>query len=144
MERLLQLIVDEADPVTPGGWRLNPASFSWRFSRSSGPGGQHVNTTDSKAELICDLAHSGLPDVIAERVIAKLGQQVRITASTERSQRRNRAEALSRLGVIIDTAAHVPRARRPTRPGRGAVERRITAKKHTSAQKADRRWRSDD
>ena len=47
--------MDEAEPITPGGWKLDPASFSWRFSRSSGAGGQHVNTTDSKAELICEL-----------------------------------------------------------------------------------------
>ncbi len=136
--------MDETDPVTPAGWRLNPASFSWRFSRSSGPGGQHVNTTDSKAELVCDLTHAGLPAAVAERVVAKLGEQVRVTASTERSQRRNRAEALTRLGTMIDAAARVPRARRATRPGRGAVERRITAKKHTAARKADRRWRAED
>lgn len=140
MERLRKLIVDESAPVTPAGWRVNPASLSWRFSRSSGPGGQHVNTTDSKAELTCDLAQAGLPAAVAERVIAKLGEQVRVSASTDRSQRRNRSEALTRLGAMIDAAAHVPRARRATRPGRGAVERRITAKKHTSARKADRRW----
>lgn len=136
--------MDETDPVTSAGWRLDPAAFSWRFSRSSGPGGQHVNTTDSKAELICDLAQAGLPVAVAERVIAKLGPQVRVTASTERSQRRNRSEALVRLGAIIDAAAHVPRTRRATRPGRGAVERRITSKKHTAARKADRSWRADD
>ena len=103
-----------------------------------------MNTTDSKAELVCDLAQAGLPAAVADRVIAKLGAQVRVTASTERSQRRNRSEALVRLGAMIDAAAHVPRTRHATRPGRGAVERRITAKKHTSARKADRRWRSDD
>ena len=136
--------MDATHPVTPAGWHLNPASFSWRFSRSSGPGGQHVNTTDSRVELVCDLAQSGLPEAIAARVIAKLGEQVRVVASTERSQRRNRAEALTRLGDLIDAAAFVPRARRATRPGRGAVERRITAKKHTSARKADRSWRAED
>jgi ribosome-associated protein len=136
--------MDEAEPVTPGGWRLDPASFSWRFSRSSGAGGQHVNTTDSKAELICDLHRAGLPAEVTERVIAKLGEQVRVVASTERSQRRNRSDALGRLGVMIDAAAHVPRRRRPTRPSRGSVERRITAKKHVASRKADRRWRGDD
>ncbi|CAB4879541.1 unannotated protein [freshwater metagenome] len=136
--------MDENDPVTPAGWRLSPAAFSWRFSRSSGPGGQHVNTTDSKAELICELAVAGLPEAVAARVIAKLGEQVRVVASTERSQRRNRAEALTRLANMIDAAAVVPRTRRATRPGKGAVERRITAKKHTSERKADRRWRADE
>ena len=135
--------MEESEPVTRAGWRLDPAAFSWRFSRSSGAGGQHVNTTDSKAELICDVGRLGLPEHVTARVIAKLGEEVRIVASTERSQRRNRSTALERLGVLIDGAAHVPRVRRPTRPGRGAVERRITAKKHTAARKADRRWKDD-
>ena len=121
--------MEEAEPITPAGWRLDPAAFSWRFSRSSGAGGQHVNTTDSKAELIADLAVAGLPEHIAERVIVALGSPVRITASTHRSQLRNRGEALDRLAAMIDTAAKVPKRRRPTRPGKGAVERRITAKK---------------
>ena len=136
--------MDEAEPITPGGWKLDPASFSWRFSRSSGAGGQHVNTTDSTAELICELRRAGLPSEVTERVVAKLGEQLRVVASNERSQRRNRADALVRLGVMIDVAAHVPRKRRPTRPSRGSVERRITSKKHVASRKADRRWRSDD
>lgn len=136
--------MNEAEPVTPAGRRLDPAAFSWRFSRSSGAGGQHVNTTDSRAELLCDVRRLGLPDTVAERVIAKVGEQLRIVASNERSQLRNRADAVDRLGVIIDAAAHVPRSRRPTRPSRGSVERRITAKKHVATRKADRRWRGDD
>ena len=136
--------MDSTDHVTPAGWRIDPAAFSWKFSRSSGPGGQHVNTTDSKAELICDLTQAGLPEHIATRVIAKLGEQVRVVASTQRSQLRNRAEALERLCDLIDAAAKVERARRPTRPGKGAVERRITAKKHTATRKANRSWRADE
>ena len=134
--------MDAADPITPAGWRLSPLALSWRFSRSSGPGGQHVNTTDSKVELICDLNQAGLPDAVVARVISKLGEQVRVVASTQRSQLRNRSEALERLGELIDSAAFVARTRRPTRPGKGAVERRITAKKHTSARKAERNWRA--
>jgi ribosome-associated protein len=136
--------VDSTDHVTPAGWRIDPVAFSWKFSRSSGPGGQHVNTTDSKAELICDLTQAGLPEHIATRVIAKLGEQVRVVASTQRSQLRNRAEAIERLCDLVDTAAKVERARRPTRPGKGAVERRITAKKHTATRKANRSWRADE
>ncbi len=142
--RRTRLAVDASDPVTPKGVRIDPIALSWRFSRSSGPGGQHVNTTDSKAELICNLAQAGLPDALASRLIAKLGEEVRVVASSQRSQLRNRAEALVRLGDLIDAAAVVARTRRATRPGRGAVERRITAKKHTSARKADRRWRAED
>ncbi|MEI7754320.1 MAG: alternative ribosome rescue aminoacyl-tRNA hydrolase ArfB [Actinomycetota bacterium] len=136
--------MDSTDHVTPAGWRIDPVAFSWKFSRSSGPGGQHVNTTDSKAELICDLTQAGLPEHIATRVIAKLGEQVRVVASTQRSQLRNRAEAIERLCDLIDAAAKVERARRPTRPGKGAVERRITAKKHTATRKANRSWRADE
>lgn len=136
--------MDSTDHVTPAGWRIDPAAFSWKFSRSSGPGGQHVNTTDSKAELICDLTQAGLPEHIATRVIAKLGEQVRVVASTQRSQLRNRAEAVERLCDLIDAAAKIERARRPTRPGKGAVERRITAKKHTATRKANRSWRADE
>ena len=136
--------MDSTDHVAPAGWRIDPVAFSWKFSRSSGPGGQHVNTTDSKAELICDLTQAGLPEHIATRVIAKLGEQVRVVASTQRSQLRNRAEAIERLCDLIDAAAKVERARRPTRPGKGAVERRITAKKHTATRKANRSWRADE
>lgn len=133
------------DPsVTPAGWRLDESAFAWRFSRSSGAGGQHVNTTDSRVELIVDIAALGLPPHIADRVAAKLGAEVRVVSSTHRSQLRNRADAIGRLGLLIDSAARVQRTRRPTKPGRGAVERRITAKKHNAARKADRNWRPPD
>src|SRR5262245_19987769 len=86
--------MDKRDPMTPGGLRLDPACLSWRFSRSSGPGGQHVNTASSRAELRCDLAAAGLPDELRERLVARLGtEDVRIVASTERSQLRNRRTA---------------------------------------------------
>lgn len=134
----------ELSPITPDGWRLNDAAFSWRFSRSSGAGGQHVNTTDSRVELIVDIAALGLPEHIATRVTAKLGAQIRVVSSTHRSQRRNRDDAIERLGVMIDAASKVQRSRRPTRPGKGAVERRITAKKHNAERKADRNWRAND
>jgi ribosome-associated protein len=138
--------VDEAEPVTPAGRRLDPAAFSWRFSRSSGAGGQHVNTTDSRAELsvAVDVALAAAGDAVVERVIAALGPVVRITASEHRSQLRNRQAALDRLGVMIDSAARVPRPRRATRPTRGSVDRRIAAKRHRSTRKSDRRWRPED
>ena len=134
----------ESSPVTPGGLRLNDAAFTWRFSRSSGAGGQHVNTTDSRVELLVDVAALGLPEHIAARVTAKLGEQIRVVSSTHRSQRRNRDDAIERLGAMIDAASAVQRSRRPTRPGKGAVERRITAKKHNAARKNDRNWRAGD
>jgi ribosome-associated protein len=138
--------MDEDDPVTPAGRRLDPAAFSWRFSRSSGAGGQHVNTTDSKAELtvVMQVAVASLGETVSARVVDALGPVVRITASEHRSQLRNRQAALDRLGVMIDNAARVQRARRATRPTRGSVDRRIAAKRHQSTRKSDRRWRPDD
>ena len=130
--------------VTPDGWRMDDGAFTWRFSRSSGAGGQHVNTTDSRVELIVDVRALGLPDHIAERVAVKLGEEHRVVSSAHRSQRRNREDALDKLAAAIDAAARVQRPRRATRPGRGAVERRITAKKHNAARKADRKWRPGD
>ena len=85
-----------------GHLRVDPVSLSWRFSRSSGPGGQHVNTTESQVELRCDLTAAGLPPAVAERVVARLGPEVRVVASTERSQLRNRAEAWRRLAEQLD------------------------------------------
>ena len=123
---------------------VDPAALTWRFSRSSGAGGQHVNTTDSRVELIADVRAMGLPPEITERLVAAHGDTIRVVASTHRSQLRNRADALERLDAIIDRASHVPRSRRPTRPGRGAVERRIATKKHVSSRKAERRWRADE
>lgn len=136
--------MDAELPITPNGLRIDPASFAWRFSRSSGAGGQHVNTTDSRVELICDVRRAGLPAEVTERIVAELGESLRVVASSHRSQLRNRLDAIDRLGVMIDAAARVATRRRPTRPGRGAVERRITAKKHVSTRKAERRWRADE
>lgn len=123
---------------------VDPGALSWRFSRSSGAGGQHVNTTESRVELIADVRAMGLPTEVTERLLAAHGETIRVVASNHRSQLRNRADALERLDAIVETAARVPRNRRPTRPGRGAVERRIATKKHVSTRKADRRWRPDE
>ena len=136
--------MDEDQPVTPAGRRLDPASLSWRFSRSSGAGGQHVNTTDSRAELICDVRRAGLSAADTDRIVASLGESIRVVASSHRSQLRNRADAMERLGVLIDTATQIATRRRPTRPGRGVVERRIATKKHVSTRKAERRWKPTD
>lgn len=136
--------MDGDEYVTPGGLRVDPVSLSWRFSRSSGPGGQHVNTTESQVELRCDLATAGLPPGVAERVLARLGPEVRVVASTERSQLRNRAEAWRRLADQLDAAARPPRTRRPTRPSRGARERRLDDKRQAGERKSNRRWRPDE
>jgi ribosome-associated protein len=122
--------------LTVGRYEIPDAELGWRFSRSSGPGGQGVNTTDSRVELTFDLGASTvfplwLKDRAAQRLGGRLVEgRITITSSEQRSQLRNREAALARLGALLSHATAPPAPpRRPTRPGRRAVERRITAKK---------------
>lgn len=116
-----------------------------RFSRSSGPGGQGVNTTDSRVELVWDLAASTQPSQVLDRVRRRLGSRLTgdelvVVASERRSQLRNREAARERLAALVAAAlAPPPPPRRATRPSRGATERRIEAKKRRSAVKKTRR-----
>jgi ribosome-associated protein len=116
-----------------------------RFSRSSGPGGQGVNTTDSRVELVWDLSRSTLPGAVLDRVRRRLasrltGDQLVVVASERRSQLRNREAARERLaGLVASALAPPPPPRRATRPSRGAVERRIEAKKRRATTKQFRR-----
>lgn len=124
------------DLVTPGGLVVPAAALTWAFSRSGGPGGQHVNVTASRVELRCDTVAAALP----ARVVDRLGAEVRVVVDTHRSQARNRAEALERLAARLDEASRPPPPRRrPTRPSRAAVERRLEAKRRTAERKARRR-----
>jgi ribosome-associated protein len=127
------------------------AELSWRFSRSSGPGGQGVNTTDSRVELSWDLAGSEmLPPTLRDRAVERLQHRLvngvlTVTASEHRSQLRNREAAAARLaGIVAGAIAPPPRTRRPTRPSRGSVERRIAEKKRRGATKRNRRASPDD
>jgi ribosome-associated protein len=122
-----------------------------RFSRSSGPGGQHVNTSDSRVELRFDVAGSpSLPPALKERVLTRLGSRLTdgvlaIVASEFRSQWRNREAARARLISILDEAlAPPPAPRRPTRPSRGAREARLADKRRRSEAKRRRRLQTDD
>ena len=122
------------------------AELRWRFSRSSGPGGQNVNTTDSRVELVFDLAGSpSLPPALRARALQRLaGRLVEgamvIAASEHRSQWANRVAAQRRLVELLQEALRPPPPpRRPTRRTRGSVERRLEAKKQRSALKAQRR-----
>nr|WP_229797948.1 alternative ribosome rescue aminoacyl-tRNA hydrolase ArfB [Couchioplanes caeruleus] len=126
------------------------AELSWRFSRSSGPGGQGVNTTDSRVELSWDLAGSDLlPPSLRERAVERLasrlvGGVLTVVASEHRSQLRNREAAAARLaGIVAGAIAPPPRTRRATRPSRGAVERRIADKKRRAQIKRGRRGEHD-
>lgn len=133
--------MDAADDVrTPGGLTVPAAALQWSFARSGGPGGQHVNTASSKATLSVDTdLVIGRPAAIA-RLRAALGAEVRVTSQGSRSQWQNRRQCLERLVVMLDTAARPPNpTRRPTRPSRGAVERRLEAKRKESDKKRGRR-----
>jgi ribosome-associated protein len=122
------------------------AELAWRFSRSSGPGGQGVNTTDSRVELSWDLAGTPLlPTSLKERAVQRLGARLvqgvlTVTASEHRSQLRNREAAAARLGALVAAAiAPPPRSRRATKPSKGSVERRIAQKKRRGETKRNRR-----
>jgi ribosome-associated protein len=132
--------------VTVRGLMIPPEDLSWRFSRSPGPGGQSVNTTESRVELSFDLAGSDvLPPELKERALRALagrltGGVITITASEYRSQLRNREAAAERLSALLTEAtAPPPPPRRPTRPSRAARERRLADKQRRSEVKRLRR-----
>ncbi|WP_328339247.1 alternative ribosome rescue aminoacyl-tRNA hydrolase ArfB [Micromonospora sp. NBC_00421] len=131
-------------------WTVPAAELRERFSRSSGPGGQGVNTTDSRVELSFDVAGTtSLPPVLRERVLERLAGRLvdgvlTIAASEHRAQLANREAARERLAALLRAAvAPPPPARRPTRPSRGAKERRLADKKRQSQRKRDRRADGD-
>lgn len=116
------------------------SELRFRFTRSGGPGGQHANTADTRVEVAFDVeASPSLGPVQRRRLLQKLGSEVRAAAADERSQARNRALAVERLRSKLADALHVDRARRPTKPSRGAKERRLQAKKQRSDVKRLRR-----
>jgi ribosome-associated protein len=111
-----------------------------RTSRSTGPGGQHANVTDSRVEVIFDIESSpSLPAWARSRLLERLGPRVTAVAQDERSQLRNREIARARLAERLRSALERPRPRRPTRPGRAARERRLEAKRRQSQRKHQRR-----
>jgi ribosome-associated protein len=136
------------DDLRVNGWLLIPdAELRERFSRSSGPGGQSVNTADSRVELSFDVQRSSaLPDWARARVMDRLagrlaGGVLTVAASEQRSQLANRQAARARLAALLREAVAPPqRPRVPTRPGRGANERRLEAKHHRAAVKRARRF----
>jgi len=122
----------------------------WRFSRSSGPGGQSVNTADSRVELSLDVARtSALGPVQRARALDRLhGRLVEgvltVRASAQRSQLQNREAARTRMAAVLATAiAPPPPARRPSKPGKAAIERRIADKKRRARTKRLRRAEDD-
>ena len=111
-----------------------------RFSRSSGPGGQHAQKSDTRVEATFDVeASAALSPAQKRRVVTRAGPVLRAIAQDERSQWRNRELATERLVEALREALKVPRRRRPTKPGRAAVERRLEQKRRRSELKRRRR-----
>lgn len=134
--------------VIRGSVSLPEAELMWRFSRSSGPGGQHVNTSDSQVELRFDVAATdSLPPVWKERALQRLEGRlvdgvIAVRASEHRSQWRNRETALVRLASLLaEATAPPPRPRRKTRIPRGINERRLREKKQRGETKRGRSGR---
>jgi ribosome-associated protein len=135
--------MDDPLPVRPGT-AIPLREITVRASRSSGPGGQHANTTASRIEASFDVAASeALTSEQKERIIARLGSRVVAVAQDERSQARNRDLALERLKARVATALRVAPPRRPTRPTYGSQQRRLQAKRRHSDRKRDRRAEPD-
>jgi ribosome-associated protein len=139
-------MVHVADPIQVRGAVIPADELSWRFSRSSGPGGQSVNTSDSRVELSYDLASStALSPVLKQWALRALAGRLvdgvlTISASEFRSQLRNREAATQRMAAVLTAAtAPPPKPRRPTKPTRGSKERRLAAKQRRSQIKRLRR-----
>jgi len=132
--------------VTFRGVEIPSSELAWRFSRSSGPGGQSVNTADSRVEVSFDVRRSAaLPEPVRERLLTRLSGRLvdgvlTIAASEYRSQLRNRQAARARLAdVLTDASTPPPPRRRATRPTRGSQERRLAGKKRRGETKSLRR-----
>lgn len=122
------------------------AELQYRATRSGGAGGQHVNTSSTRIELLWDLARSSaVDDVQRERLRTRLATrldatgQVRVVSSARRSQQQNREAAEARLAELVRQGLSVPKKRRATKPSRAAREQRLTDKRRRAEKKRDRR-----
>lgn len=141
-----------ADAVEIGrrAW-LSPVDMQWKFTRSGGPGGQHVNTSATRAELRVRItAIGGLHPAAAERIRAAAGHlliestdELRVVSQEHRSQPQNRTACVARLRALVEACEPMPKVRRKTKPTRGSKERRLKAKKEQSEKKRNRGWDRD-
>jgi ribosome-associated protein len=127
------------------------SELTFRASRAGGPGGQHVNTSSTRVELLWNVERSRAVDShqrarLRDKLAARIDGDgnVRVVASANRSQLRNREDAEVRLATLVRRALVVPKARKKTRPTRGSVEERLRTKKELSRKKQERRFRPDD
>lgn len=134
------------DLIVTASVTIPARELEWRFSRAGGPGGQGVNTADSKAELRFDLAATpAIPEALKARALSRLGGRLVdgaliVTAAEHRSQLDNRRAALARLSALLaDAVAPPAKKRRATKPSKAAVARRIESKQHRSRLKQSRR-----
>lgn len=143
--------MSDGDIVVSPELTIPQSELTFRASRSGGPGGQHVNTSSTRIELLWDLTHSR---VVAEEVRARLLEKlaarldaegmVRVVASDRRSQAQNREAAAERLAQIVRQALVVRRKRKPTRPTKAAREQRMSDKRRRGERKRERRRDFDD
>ncbi len=139
------MAVADEDLVVRPGVVIPSGELTWRFSASGGPGGQHVNTSNTRAEVRFDIAGSpSLSPAVRQRLLDRLGDSVAVAASDRRSQARNRELALQRLASRLAGALRVDTPRRATRPTLGAKRRRLDAKRRQGLRKQERRSRGDD
>jgi ribosome-associated protein len=142
----------KAAPIwVTGALTLDPSEIEESFVRATGPGGQHVNTTSTAVQLRFDVRHSpSLTDDVRQRLERLSGRRLTrdgvlvLVAQGQRSQKRNREEALDRLVALVREAARPPIPRKKTRVSKAAKRRRVDDKKHHGAIKSLRRARSDD
>jgi ribosome-associated protein len=142
----------KAAPIwVTGALTLDPAEIEESFVRATGPGGQHVNTTSTAVQLRFDVRHSpSLTDDVRHRLERLAGRRLTrdgvivLVAQGQRSQKRNREEALDRLVALVREAARPPVPRKKTRVSKAAKRRRVDDKKHHGAIKSLRSKRADD
>lgn len=131
-------------PSAKHGIKIPSSALTWRFSRNSGPGGQHVNTSDTRVELTCDLTQVRASSQVVSRIKERLGEQITVTAGSQRSQVQNRKLALEKLIQRIEKASKAPKSRFPTKPTRSSVQNRLDDKRRHSILKKERHSVNDD
>ena len=129
---------------TPAGRVIEVNAIRYSFARAGGPGGQHVNTSSTKATIRITVADTGVPERERVRLEARFGPVIQFTESQSRSQLRNKTVVTERALGAIDEALTNTKSRRATRATKGSVERRLSDKASQAKRKAQRRWRDDD